>query len=135
MLWQKLQERDYRRPSTGIPPWLPAEVTVTAHRKDASSKGFRLLAGYIFGGNALARGREINILQVLPASQAALPSNPPRDAINAVDRLAICLERGPDRPSASNKSAYEWDKFMGIVSCSTLSKIFYNLISYAAKRC
>lgn len=29
-----------------------AEVTVTGDQNDASSKGFRLLAGYIFGGNA-----------------------------------------------------------------------------------
>lgn len=29
-----------------------AEVTVTGDQKEASSKGFRLLAGYIFGGNA-----------------------------------------------------------------------------------
>lgn len=29
-----------------------AEVTVTGDQKEASRKGFRLLAGYIFGGNA-----------------------------------------------------------------------------------
>ena len=29
-----------------------AEVTMTGNQKDASSKGFRLLAGYIFGANA-----------------------------------------------------------------------------------
>jgi hypothetical protein len=35
------------------PALVAAEVTVTGDRKDASSKGFRLLAGYIFGGNTL----------------------------------------------------------------------------------
>lgn len=29
-----------------------AEVTVTGDQNEASRKGFRLLAGYIFGGNA-----------------------------------------------------------------------------------
>lgn len=33
-------------------PSIVAEVTVTGDQRDASSKGFRLLAGYIFGGNA-----------------------------------------------------------------------------------
>ena len=32
-----------------------AEVTVTGDRQAAGNKGFRLLAGYIFGGNAKAR--------------------------------------------------------------------------------
>ena len=32
-----------------------AEVTVTGDQKQASSKGFRLLAAYIFGGNATRR--------------------------------------------------------------------------------
>lgn len=34
------------------PALIAAEVTVTGTRNEASSAGFRLLAGYIFGGNA-----------------------------------------------------------------------------------
>ncbi len=33
------------------PPLVVAEVTVKGERKDAAGKGFRLLAGYIFGAN------------------------------------------------------------------------------------
>jgi len=33
------------------PPLIVAEVSVTGDRKDAAGKGFRLLAGYIFGDN------------------------------------------------------------------------------------
>ena len=33
------------------PALVVAEVTVTGEQKEAASKGFRLLAGYIFGGN------------------------------------------------------------------------------------
>ena len=32
-----------------------AEVTVTGDQHDAANKGFRLLAGYIFGGNTRRR--------------------------------------------------------------------------------
>ena len=34
------------------PSLVVAEVTVGGDRRDASNEGFRLLAGYIFGGNA-----------------------------------------------------------------------------------
>lgn len=37
------------------PPMVVAEVTVTGDRDQASNAGFRLLAGYIFGGNARQR--------------------------------------------------------------------------------
>ncbi len=37
------------------PALVAAEVSVPGDRKDAASKGFRLLAGYIFGGNTAKR--------------------------------------------------------------------------------
>ncbi len=49
------------------PALVAAEVTVTGDRKDASSKGFRLLAGYIFGGNT----RKQSIAMTAPVTQAA----------------------------------------------------------------
>lgn len=52
--------RDY--PATVV-----AEVTVDGSRDDASSAGFRLLAGYIFGGN---KGRT-KIAMTAPVSQQA----------------------------------------------------------------
>ena len=38
------------------PALVVAEVTVTGDQKEAASKGFRLLAGYIFGGNKRRQG-------------------------------------------------------------------------------
>ncbi len=35
----------------GYPALVEAEVSVQGNRREASSKGFRLLAGYTFGGN------------------------------------------------------------------------------------
>lgn len=49
------------------PALVAAEVTVTGDRKEASSKGFRLLAGYIFGGNT----RKQSIAMTAPVTQAA----------------------------------------------------------------
>lgn len=43
-----------------------AEVKVTGEQKEAASKGFRLLAGYIFGGNK----RRQNIAMTAPVAQA-----------------------------------------------------------------
>jgi hypothetical protein len=37
-------------------PYLAAEVTVTGSRRQALGKGFRVLAGYIFGGNSQTFG-------------------------------------------------------------------------------
>jgi hypothetical protein len=45
-----LHENDFELRS--YPALVVAEVTVTGDRSAAASKGFRLLAGYIFGGNA-----------------------------------------------------------------------------------
>ena len=42
-----------------------AEVTVTGDRREAASKGFRLLAGYIFGGNR----RHQSIAMTAPVAQ------------------------------------------------------------------
>ena len=38
------------------PALVVAEVSVTGEQKEAASKGFRLLAGYIFGGNKRRQG-------------------------------------------------------------------------------
>jgi hypothetical protein len=38
------------------PPLVVAEVTVTGDRRTAANQGFRLLAGYIFGGNTRRQG-------------------------------------------------------------------------------
>jgi hypothetical protein len=50
------------------PGLVAAEVTVTGERKDAASKGFRLLAGYIFGGNT----RRQSIAMTAPVTQQAI---------------------------------------------------------------
>ena len=49
------------------PAMVAAEVSVTGDRKGAASKGFRLLAGYIFGGNT----RKQSITMTAPVTQAA----------------------------------------------------------------
>jgi hypothetical protein len=48
------------------PSVIVAEVTVEGDQKTAASKGFRLLAGYIFGGNTRRQG----IAMTAPVSQA-----------------------------------------------------------------
>jgi len=49
------------------PALVVAEVTVTGDQKEAASKGFRLLAGYIFGGNK----RRQSIAMTAPVAQQA----------------------------------------------------------------
>ena len=56
----EFEVRDY-------PALVAAEVTVTGDRKDAAGKGFRLLAGYIFGGNTSKQ----SIAMTAPVTQAA----------------------------------------------------------------
>lgn len=53
------QIRDY-------PALIVAEVAVTGEQREAASKGFRLLAGYIFGGNT----RRQKIAMTAPVTQA-----------------------------------------------------------------
>ena len=48
------------------PALVVAEVTVSGDQKEAASKGFRLLAGYIFGGNK----RHQSIAMTAPVAQA-----------------------------------------------------------------
>ena len=52
------------------PSLIAAEVTVTGERSDAISAGFRLLAGYIFGGNT----KKERIAMTAPVTQAAAQS-------------------------------------------------------------
>ena len=59
----EFEVRDY-------PALVAAEVTVVGDRKDAAGKGFRLLAGYIFGGNT----RKQSIAMTAPVTQAAATS-------------------------------------------------------------
>ena len=56
----EFEVRDY-------PALVAAEVTVGGNRKDAAGRGFRLLAGYIFGGNT----RKQSIAMTAPVTQAA----------------------------------------------------------------
>jgi hypothetical protein len=56
----EFEVRDY-------PALVAAEVTVSGDRKDAAGKGFRLLAGYIFGGNT----RKQSIAMTAPVTQAS----------------------------------------------------------------
>lgn len=48
------------------PSLIVAQVTVSGGQKEAASKGFRLLAGYIFGGNK----RRLSIAMTAPVAQA-----------------------------------------------------------------
>lgn len=50
------------------PALVVAEVTVTGDQKEASGKGFRLLAGYIFGGNK----KRQSIAMTAPVAQQAV---------------------------------------------------------------
>lgn len=54
----KFEVRDY-------PALVVAEVTVSGRQKEAANKGFRLLAGYIFGGNT----RRQSIAMTAPVAQ------------------------------------------------------------------
>lgn len=56
----KIQIRDY-------PPVIVAEAEVAGERKQAINEGFRLIAGYIFGGNTLGQ----KIAMTAPVTQQA----------------------------------------------------------------
>ena len=62
---QVLREGDFEL--RDYPALVVAEVTVTGNQKDAASRGFRLLAGYIFGGNK----RRQDIAMTAPVTQQA----------------------------------------------------------------
>lgn len=59
-----LQDGDFE--VRDYPSLVVAEVTVSGGQKEAASKGFRLLAGYIFGGNK----RKQSIAMTAPVAQA-----------------------------------------------------------------
>jgi hypothetical protein len=61
----EFEVRDY-------PALVAAEVSVGGQRRDALGKGFRLLAGYIFGGNT----RKQRIAMTAPVVQAPVPTAP-----------------------------------------------------------
>ena len=54
-------------------PRLAAETTVRGSETEARSKGFRRLAGYIFGANTNAGGASREIAMTAPVEQAAGP--------------------------------------------------------------
>jgi len=59
----EFEVRDY-------PAMIAAQVSVTGDRKEAAGKGFKVLAGYIFGGNT----RKQSIAMTAPVTQAAVTS-------------------------------------------------------------
>lgn len=65
----KFEVRDY-------PELVVAEVHVGGDRRGASSAGFRLLAGYIFGGNT--RRESIAMTAPVYSDQSQLDLAPPR---------------------------------------------------------
>lgn len=58
------------------PALVVAEVTVTGDQKESASKGFRLLAGYIFGGNTSKE----TIAMTAPVSQQSVSEKIPMTA-------------------------------------------------------
>ena len=62
---QVLREGDFEL--RDYPALVAAEVTVAGDQKEAANKGFRLLAGYIFGGNK----RQQKIAMTSPVAQQA----------------------------------------------------------------
>ena len=63
---QVLREGDFEL--RDYPALVAAEVTVAGDQKEAANKGFRLLAGYIFGGNK----RRQKIAMTAPVAQQAV---------------------------------------------------------------
>jgi hypothetical protein len=63
-----LRERDFE--VRDYPALVVAEVSVTGAQKEAANKGFRLLAGYIFGGNKQRQ----DIAMTAPVAQQQAPS-------------------------------------------------------------
>ena len=78
------------------PALVAAEVSVSGDRKDAASKGFRLLAGYIFGGNT----RQQSIAMTAPVVQA--PATSEKIAMTA----PVTAE--PQTPDSDMKVSRRW---------------------------
>jgi hypothetical protein len=74
------------------PALVVAEVTVTGGQKEAAGKGFRLLAGYIFGGNT----RRQSIAMTAPVAQAPTSEKP------TSEKIAMTA------PVTQTQSAGEW---------------------------
>ena len=66
-----------------------AEVTVTGDQKEASSKGFRLLAGYIFGGNATRQKIAMTAPVTKTATSEKIAMTPPVTLIAGVGDWAV----------------------------------------------
>jgi hypothetical protein len=54
------------------PALVAAEVAVTGEQKEAASKGFRVLAGYIFGGNRRKQSIDMTVPQELTSETIAM---------------------------------------------------------------
>jgi hypothetical protein len=59
------------------PALVVAEVTVTGQQKDAANKGFRVLAGYIFGDNTRKQGIAVPPSTVEPATNEKIAMTAP----------------------------------------------------------
>ena len=55
-------------------PKIIAEVLVSGNMKQASNRGFKLIAGYIFGGNTSQQGSNEKIKMTAPVTMTANPS-------------------------------------------------------------
>ncbi len=79
------------------PALVVAEVTVTGDQKEAAGKGFRLLAGYIFGGNR----RKQSIAMTAPVAQEpvseTIAMTAPVTQTKTAGRAAIDWRRFPNR--------------------------------------
>lgn len=71
------------------PSLVVAEVTVTGEQKEAASKGFRLLAGYIFGGNR----RRQSIAMTAPVAQERFQRKDRHDGPRQPDARRWKLDR------------------------------------------
>ena len=69
-----LVERDGAFEIRDYPPLVAAEVAVTGNQSEAASAGFRLLAGYIFGGNAQRQAIAMTapVIQSPPSQKIAM---------------------------------------------------------------
>lgn len=81
------------------PALIAAEVTVSGDQKEAASKGFRLLAGYIFGGNKRRQG----IAMTAPVAQIPAGGQAPaREQTPVGEKIAMTA------PVTQFQSAGKW---------------------------